>query len=80
MLNMELDLQIFLSSCVQLYSLAETPQLPPPPAFGPIYKGAIGQPRYTTYFCNPLSHPHEPIGELVLTKIFKDAELYNVHI
>jgi hypothetical protein len=46
MLNMELDLQHFLGSCVQLYSLAETPQLPqlpPPPAFGLIYEGAIGQ-------------------------------------
>jgi hypothetical protein len=29
-LNMELDLQI--GSCVQLYSLTETPQLPPPPS------------------------------------------------
>jgi hypothetical protein len=37
-----------------LYSLAETPQLPPPPAFGLIYEGAIGQPRYTTSLCNPL--------------------------
>ncbi len=30
--------------CVQLYSLAETPQ-PPPPAFGFIYEVTIGQPR-----------------------------------
>jgi hypothetical protein len=30
-LNMELDLQSLLGSCVQLYSLAETPQLPPSP-------------------------------------------------
>ncbi len=46
-LNMELDLQSYLGSCVdvELYSLAETPQLPPPPAFGLIYEGAIGQPR-----------------------------------
>ncbi len=29
----------------QLYSLAETPQATPPPAFGLIYEGAIGQPR-----------------------------------
>jgi hypothetical protein len=41
-LNMEL---VYLGSCVQLYSLAETPQLPPPPAFGLIHEGAIGQPR-----------------------------------
>ncbi len=31
--------------CTQLYSLAETPQPPPPPAFGLVYEGAIGQPR-----------------------------------
>ncbi len=42
---MELDLQSFLGSCVQLYLLAEVPQLP---AFGLIYEGAIGQPRQTT--------------------------------
>jgi hypothetical protein len=51
---MELDLQSLLGSCVQLYSLAETPQLPPPPEFGLIYEGAIGQPRETTSLCNPL--------------------------
>jgi hypothetical protein len=34
-LNMELD--HYLGSCAQLNSLAETPQLPPPPAFGLIY-------------------------------------------
>jgi hypothetical protein len=44
-LDMELELHSYLGSCVQLYSLAEIPQLPPaPPAFGPIYVGAIGQP------------------------------------
>ncbi len=26
---------------------------PPPPTFGPIYEGAIGQPRLTTSLCNP---------------------------
>ncbi len=32
--------------CAELYSLAETPQpLPPSPAYGLIYEGAIGQPR-----------------------------------
>jgi hypothetical protein len=39
---MELDLPSYLGSCVQLYSLAE---IPPPPAFGLIDEGAIGQPR-----------------------------------
>jgi hypothetical protein len=38
-LNMETDLQ-----STQLYSLAETAQLPPSPAFGLIEEGAIGQP------------------------------------
>jgi hypothetical protein len=38
MLNTELDLQSNLGSCVQLYSLAETQQLLPPPAFGLIYE------------------------------------------
>jgi hypothetical protein len=44
-LNMEIS-KVYLGVCVQLYSLAETPQLSPtPPAFGLIYGGAIGQPR-----------------------------------
>jgi hypothetical protein len=52
---MELDLQSYLGSCVQLYSFAEIPQLPPsPPAFGLIYEGTIGRLRYTTSLCNPL--------------------------
>ncbi len=45
---MELDLQVYLGSCVVYnctYSLAETPQLPPSPAFMLIYEGAIGQQR-----------------------------------
>ncbi len=46
---MELDLQSFfgvhVSWCAQLYSLAETPQLPPPvpPHMDSYYEGAIGQ-------------------------------------
>ncbi len=45
-LNMALGPQIYLGSCVRVYSLAETPQPPPrPPAFGLTYEGAIGQPR-----------------------------------
>ncbi len=45
-LNMELDLKsLFGLLCtVQLYSLAETPQLPPFTAFRLIYEDAIGQP------------------------------------
>jgi hypothetical protein len=45
---MELNLQ----NLFGLYSLAET--LPPPPAFGLIYEGAIGQSKKTTSLCNPL--------------------------
>ncbi len=47
-LNMEVDLQSLLGSCVQLYSLAETPQLPLPPPrswMDSYYEGAIGQQR-----------------------------------
>ncbi len=43
-LNMELDLQSLLGSFVQLYPLAETPQLPPSPRIW-VYEGATGQPR-----------------------------------
>jgi hypothetical protein len=51
-LDMELDLQSYLSS---MYSLAETPQRQPPPPrpiHGLIYEGAIGQPRLTTSLCH----------------------------
>ncbi len=52
-LNMELDLQSYLGSCVQLYSWAETPQLPPTSAFGLIYEGAIGQQDRRHLFVTP---------------------------
>jgi hypothetical protein len=60
---MELDIQSLFGlhawlhvHCAQLYSLAETLQLPPPPAFGLIYdyEGAIGQPRLMTSLWDPL--------------------------
>jgi hypothetical protein len=68
---MELVLQSYLGSCVQLYLLAETPQLPPPPAFGLIYEGAIGQPRETTSLCNPLELDHEqfPLTKTSMTSL-----------
>ncbi len=58
---MELDLQSLFGLYVhaQLYSWAETPQFPPPPAFRLIYEGAIGQPRKTTSLCDPL---HQALG------------------
>jgi hypothetical protein len=41
--------------CAQRYSLVEIPKSPrPPPAFGLIFEGAIGQPRLTTSLCDPL--------------------------
>ncbi len=56
-LNMGLDLQSLfglhvhhMHSCTHWLSPA-TP--PPPPAFGLIYEGAIGQPRQTTSLCDP---------------------------
>ncbi len=42
---MELDIRSLFGLMCTAYSLAETPQLPPTPAFGLIYEGAIGQPR-----------------------------------
>jgi hypothetical protein len=46
--------------CAQLYSLAETQHpTPTPPAFGLIYEGAIGQPRWTTSLSDPL---HQTLG------------------
>jgi hypothetical protein len=48
---MEVDLQslfgLHVTWCAQLYSLAETPQLPPPSAFDLdlYYEGAVGQQR-----------------------------------
>ncbi len=49
-LNKELELQslfgLHVTWCTQLYSLAETPEThTPPPAFGLLNEGAIGQPR-----------------------------------
>jgi hypothetical protein len=46
-LNMESDLQslLWLHVHSSTHFLVETPQPPPPPAFGLIYEGAIGQPR-----------------------------------
>ncbi len=51
--NTKLDLQSLFGLLVTsvLYSLAETPQLPPSPAVGLICEGAIGQPRKTTSLC-----------------------------
>ncbi len=34
----------------------------PPPSFGLIYEGAIGQPRWTTSLCDPLPNAHIPAG------------------
>jgi hypothetical protein len=40
-----MQLDLIWDPCAQLYSLDATPQLTPPPAFGLINEGAIGQPR-----------------------------------
>ena len=63
-LNTELNMELDLQSLFQLFGLLCTAVIngldpagrssPPPPAFGLIYEGAIGQPRYTTSRCNPL--------------------------
>ncbi len=52
---MELDLQSFSGLHVHSCTLwLRTRNSPLPPAFGLIYEGAIGQPRYTTSLCEPL--------------------------
>ncbi len=53
--------------CAQLYSLAETPQTPPPPR---IWAGAIGQPRWTTSLCDPLIR----IKSILQTMLVLDKE------
>jgi hypothetical protein len=58
---------------IAVYSLAETPKPPPPPppAFGLIYEGAIGQPKKTTFLCDPLLtknatvQPPSPYGPFI---------------
>jgi hypothetical protein len=56
---MELDLPSLFGlhvHCAQLYSLAETPQLTPPPAFGFIYEGLlVSQDRRHLSFVTPWS-------------------------
>ncbi len=42
---MEFDLQSLFGLLCTAVLMAETSQLPPPPAFGLIYEAAIGQPR-----------------------------------
>jgi hypothetical protein len=51
---MELDLESLFGLLCTAVLMAETPQLPPPLAFGLKYKGATGQPRQTTSLCGPL--------------------------
>jgi hypothetical protein len=57
---------VYLGFCVQLYSLAETPHgRTPPPAFGLIYEGAIGQPKQTTSLCKPLLQQLSPLLSII---------------
>jgi hypothetical protein len=41
------------------------PLKPPPPTFGLIYEGAIGQPRLTTSLCDLLSNTYSPYDRAV---------------
>ncbi len=54
---MEVDLQslfgLHVTWCAQLYSLAETPQLPPPPAFGLVLRGRYLSAKKDDIFCKP---------------------------
>ncbi len=52
---MELDLQSLFGLHVHVHSCSHRLRpRNPPPAFGLIYEGAIGQPRQTTSLCDPL--------------------------
>jgi hypothetical protein len=56
-LTMELDLQSYLGSCVKLYSLAETPQLPPPPHLGSNTRALLVSQDRRHLFITPCSRP-----------------------
>ncbi len=51
---------------------------PPPPAFGLIYEGAIGQPRQTTSLYDPLFYPKCPFGTSVSAFGFLIIVLRNI--
>jgi hypothetical protein len=52
---MESDLQTLFGLHVHSCTHWLRPHNPPPPPFGLIYEGAIGQPRKTTSLCDPLT-------------------------
>ncbi len=58
-LNMELDIsKVYLRSmCTAVLIGWDPATLPPPPTFGLMNEGAIGQPRKTTSLCDPLHLP-----------------------
>ncbi len=57
-LNMDIDLQslfkLHVTWCAQLYSLAETTQVPPAPAFGLVLRGRYWSAKIDDICCNPL--------------------------
>ncbi len=66
-----------MGSCVQLYGTHWLkPRNPPPPAFGLIDEGAIGQPRKTTFLCNPLLKTLVDFSNLVTRPCVKKYESY----
>ncbi len=54
-LNMELDLQSLFGLHVHSCAHWLGPRIPPPPALGLIYEGAVGQPRRRHLFVTPCS-------------------------
>jgi hypothetical protein len=76
--RLKLDLPSVFGSCVQLCSLAETPQLPSL-AFALLYEGAISQPRKTTSLCNPLPKQLQQNSAFFGPKWHKKVSIFRVH-
>ncbi len=55
---MQLDFQSLFGLHVHSCNHCDPPPPTHPPAFGLIYEGAIGQPRQTTFWCDPLTKIH----------------------
>jgi hypothetical protein len=49
-MEVELDSKVYLGSCVQLYSLAETPQLPPSPRIWAHIQGRYWSGKVTPWY------------------------------
>jgi hypothetical protein len=76
---MELDLQsLFGLLCTASCTFWLRPRNPlsPPSAFGLVYEGSIGQPRWTTSLCNPLLKTLVALLNLMTHSFVKKYESY----